>query len=215
VRSISSNRSERICSARADITGGILSLDYRIDWSGWNQSVTLTQMAAEARIDAARLSQIRDAADDFLTLAKDAHLTGRPPRQTDPTVRALLDKVFDLASIEGATLTASDIARANEWFAAGDRIGTVYILAGTGVSDTTRLPTDRNVQQRTHRNVAAFAPEFARYLDFQTKLAAIMADAELNRAVKADEDLERPALKREFAEVRATLAESLTGDLTT
>jgi len=215
IRSISSSRSERICSARADVTDGFLNLDYRIDWSGWNQSVTLTEMVAEARIDPARLSQIRDAADDFLSLAKDAHVTGRPPRQTDPAVRALLDKVFDLASIEGTTLTASDITKANEWFTAGDRIGTVYILAGTGASDITRLSTDRNVQQRTHRNVAAFAPEFARYLDFQAKLATIMADAELNRAAKADEDLDHPAVKREFAEVRATLAESLTGDLTT
>jgi hypothetical protein len=215
VRSVSSTRSERTCAARADIPGGILNLDYRIGWSGWSKNVTITRAEAETRIEQAQLDGVKNAANDFLVLARDSAVNGRPPRHSEPTVRALLDRIFDLSEIEGATLAVSDIAKANEWFSAGDRVGTVYILAGTGVSDINRLPSDPNVQRRTHRNVAEFAPEFARYLDFQVKLAGIMMDAELKRAAKGGPDMERPEVKREIAEVRTTLAETLTGDLTT
>jgi hypothetical protein len=215
VRSVSSTRSERTCAARADIPGGILNLDYRIGWSGWSKSVTVTRAEAETRIEQAQLDGVKNAANDFLVLARDSAVNGRPPRHSEPTVRTLLDRIFDLSEIEGATLAVSDIAKANEWFSAGDRVGTVYILAGTGVSDINRLPSDPNVQRRTHRNVAEFAPEFARYLDFQVKLAGIMMDAELKRAAKGGPDMERPEVKREIAEVRTTLAETLTGDLTT
>lgn len=215
VRSVSSTRSERTCAARADIPGGILNLDYRIGWSGWNKSVTITRAEAETRIEQAQLDDVKNAANDFLVLARDSAVNGRPPRHSEPTVGTLLDRIFDLSEIEGATLAVSDIAKANEWFSAGDRVGTVYILAGTGVSDINRLSSDPNVQRRTHRNVAEFAPEFARYLDFQVKLAGIMMDAELKRAAKGGPDMERPEVKREIAEVRTTLAETLTGDLTT
>ena len=51
-----------------------------------------------------------------------------------------------------------------------------------------------------------FAPEFARYLDFQVKLGAIMMDAELDRTAKDGQAAaDRPQVGREVAEVRATL----------
>src|SRR6266540_545850 len=165
VKSLSSTSSERMCQARADIPGGALNLQYRIDWSGWSKRVTITEAEAEAKIDSARLDEVKKAA---------------------------------------------------EWFVAGDRVGTIYILAGTGVNDINKLPNDANVQRRTHRNVADFAPEFARYLDFQVKLAGIMMDVELNHTAKSGKDsLDRPEVKKEVAEARSTLAETLTGDLTT
>ena len=215
MKSVSSTKSERTCTARAEVPGGALNLDYRIDWSGWSKRITITRADAETKIEQAQLDNVKTAASDFLMLAKDSPTTGRPPRQSEPTIAALLDKIFDLSEIEGATLAVSDVGKANEWFVAGDRVGTVYILAGTGVSDINKLPNDPNVQRRTHRNVAEFAPEFARYLDFQVKLAGIMMDAEVNRTARAPQDTDRPEVKREIDEVRSTLAESLTGDLTT
>jgi hypothetical protein len=216
VKSLSSTSSERMCQARADIPGGALNLQYRIDWSGWSKRVSITEAEAEAKIDSARLDEVKKAADDFLALARDAHVNGRPPRQSEPTIKALLDKIFDLSEFEGATLAIADVPKAAEWFIAGDRVGTIYILAGTGVNDINKLPNDANVQRRTHRNVADFAPEFARYLDFQVKLAGIMMDVELNRTAKGGKDsLDRPEVNKEVAEARSTLAETLTGDLTT
>src|SRR5499426_333316 len=215
VKALSSTRSERTCSVRADAQGRVIYLDYRIGWSGWDESCTITRAETESRIEQELMDDVRAAAKDFLELAKDSTISGKPPRYTEPTVATLLDRIFDLSEIEGATLAAADIARANVWFAAGDRVGTVYILAGTGVGDINRLPNDPNVQRRTHRNVSEFATEFARYLDFQVKLAGMMMDAELKRTAKAGPDMERPEVMREIADVRTTLAETLTGDLTT
>ena len=215
VRSLGSVSSENTCKARADVPGGFLNLDYRIAWEGWKAGVTLTRVEAMATIEPARLGEIRRAVSDFLALAREAHTTGRPPRQSDPSVKALLDKVFDTSDFDGATLAASDIGRAMEWLNTGDRVGVVYMLAGTGVSEISKLPTDPRSQQRTHLNIAEFAPEFARYLDFQVKLGGAMADAALRRAAEAAPDeLDRPEVKKELGELRTMLTETISGDLT-
>lgn len=220
VKATAASRSERVCAARADTPGAVLSLDYHIDWSGWSPRVTLTDMQAESRIEPEQLLKVKRAADDFLQRAKDSPTSGRPPRQAEPAVAAQLDTIFDITPLERAPLSAADFPKAKEWFRAGDRVGTVYILAGTGVSDIDRLPNDPNVRQRTRRNVVDFAPEFARYLDFQVKLAGIMMDAELARAAKAGDKSDgrgsdQPETGRDAAELRSTLADALTGDLTT
>ncbi len=92
-----------------------------------------------AKIEPARLGEIRRAVSEFLDLARDSHTTGQPPRQSDPAVKALIDTVFDTSDLDGATLAATDIGRALDWFATGDRIGVVYILAGTGVAEIAKL----------------------------------------------------------------------------
>jgi hypothetical protein len=215
VKSLSSEGADRTCQARADVAGGFFNLDYRIEWDGWQARTTITRAEAMAKIEPSRLSEIRRAVGDFLALARDSHTTGRPPRQSEPAVKALLDTVFDTSDLDGATLAASDIGRAMDWFNTGERIGVVYMLAGTGVGEISRLPDDPRMQQRAHRNIAEFAPEFARYLDFQIKLAGAMADAVLRRnAGAAPDELEQPQVKKELAEVRATLRDAMIGDLT-
>jgi len=216
LKTVTSTRSARTCTGRADIPAGLLNLEYRIDWSGWNKRVTIARAEAEAKIEDARLNEVKKAVDDFMDLAKDSHMNGRPPRQSQQNVNDLLDKIWDVSDIEGTRLVVADIGKANEWFAAGDRVGTVYILAGTGVNDMDKLPNEANVQQRTRRNVVDFAPEFARYLDFQMKLVFIMLDAELNRVETSERDaLDRNDVKQEIATVRTTVAETLAGALTT
>jgi hypothetical protein len=215
VRALAAEGAQRSCQARADIPGGFFNLDYRIEWEGWKARVTIVRADPMARIEPARLARIRRAVSDFLALARDSHTTGRAPRQSDPGVMTLLDTVFDTSELDGATLAASDIGRALDWFAAGERIGVVYMLAGTGADDMSKLSDDAASQQRTHRNVATFAVEFARFLDFQVKLAGAMADAALKRmAEAAPQELESPDVKRAFTDVRSTLADTMTGDLT-
>jgi hypothetical protein len=215
VKSLNSEGADRTCQARADVAGGFFNLDYRIEWDGWQARTTITRAEAMARIEPSRLTEIRRAVSDFLALARDSHTTGRPPRQSEPAVKTLLDTVFDTSDLDGATLAASDIGRAMDWLNTGERIGVVYMLAGTGVGEISRLPDDPRMQQRTHRNIAEFAPEFARYLDFQIKLAGAMADAVLRRSAgTAPDELEQPAVKKELAEVRATLRDAMIGDLT-
>jgi len=214
VRAVSATRTERVCAARMEYSGGQIDLLYRIDWNGWTPQVKITEMAAQAVIEPEHLDEVRKAADEFVSLASASPVNGHPPRQSEPTVRRLLDTVFDLAKVEGAALAPSEVAKALDWSRAGDRIGTVYILAGTSVGDVTRLANNPTAQQRTHRNVADFAPEFARYLDFEVKLGAIMMEAELKRAADASDE-ERVEAKRITDDVRATLAQTLAGDLTT
>jgi hypothetical protein len=216
LKTISSTGSERMCAGRADFPAGVSNLEYRVHWSGWSSRHTVVREEAELKIEPARLEDVRKAADDFLAFARGSHVTGRPPRLSDPAVRELLDKVFDLSELDGTPLVAADVTKAIDWFFTGDRVGTIYILAGTGIDDINKLPNDPNVQRRTHRNVAEYATEIGRYLDFQIKLAAIMMEAELGRAAKAGADaLNRPEVRREIAEVRSTLADTLTGTLTT
>jgi hypothetical protein len=216
MKTISSKSAERICAGRADFPAGVSNLEYRVDWSGWSSRLTILRDDAEFKIEPARLEDVRKAADDFLAFARDSHVTGRPPRLSDPAIRELFDKVFDLSELDGTPLVATDVTKAIDWFISGDRVGTVYILAGTGIDDINKLPNDPGVQRRTHRNVAEYATEFARYLDFQIKLAVIMMEAELSRAAKAGAGiLDRPEVKREIADVRSTLAETMTGTLTT
>jgi hypothetical protein len=214
VRFISATRSERLCAARMEFPGGLIDLQYRIDWDGWNPQVAITEMAAQAKIEPEHLDEVKKATDEFMSLASESLTNGRPPRLTEPTIRRLLDTVFDLARVEGATLASSDLGKALEWSRAGDRIGTVYMLAGTGVTDLANLARSPAAQQRTHRNVADFAPEFARYLDFEVKLAGIMAEAELKRDADAG-DADPADSKRKAEEARSVLAETVAGDLTT
>jgi len=85
----------------------------------------------------------------------------------------------------------------------------VYILAGTGLSKLAELPATAAGQQQTRRNVADFAPEFARYLDFQVKLAGLVADAELAQT-SAENDAPRG-----LDQARTLLTETVMGELTT
>ena len=213
---LSSTKAEQLCKVRADIRGGAIDLEYRVHWNGWTPQVTIDKTENEAKVEPAQLDAVRKAADEFLSLASQSHVNGRPPRLAEPTIRGLLEKIFDVSELQGATLAGADIGKAAEWYAIGDRVGTVYILAGTGFNDIAKLPNDPALQRQSHRNVAEFAPEFARYLDFQVRLAAIMMKAVLKRNASGDKAmLDRPEVKRESAEARVTMAETLTGVLTT
>jgi hypothetical protein len=215
IKMISATTTERMCAGRADFPSGMSTLEYRADWNGWSSRFAVVREQAEVKIDRARLEDVRKAADDFLAFARNSHVTGRPPRLSDPAIRELFDKVFDLSDLDGTPLVATDVTKAIDWYFAGDRVGFVYILAGTGFDDMNKLPNDPNIQRRTHRNIAEYAAEVARYFDFQIKLAAIMMEAELSRTAKASADApQRPEVRREITEVRNTLFDVFTGTLT-
>src|SRR5262249_34120847 len=153
---LSATSSARNCTARADFDGGTVLFDYRIYRDGWSQRVTITYAKVEAKIPQMQLDDVKKAANDFFNLARDSHNSGRPPRESEQSVQELLDGIFDVSEFEGLTLAATDIAKANDWYLTGDRVGTVYMLAGTGTDDVEKLPSDTETQQRMHRNVADF-----------------------------------------------------------
>jgi hypothetical protein len=120
-----------------------------------------------------RLTAIENAASEFQTLAQGAAQSGQPPRQSDPKVKPLLDAVFDTSILNtAAPLPHSDIQNVNEWSLRVLNIGAVYILAGTGYTDFSKLSNvgaaeQPKLREKIDGNTVAFAPEMGRYLDAQ------------------------------------------------
>src|SRR5262249_39078726 len=88
---LSSTPNQRSCTGRADIAGGSVLFDYRVDWDGWSKRVTVTRAEVEAKIAQTQLDDVKKAASDFFNLARDSHNTGRPPRESEQGVKELLD----------------------------------------------------------------------------------------------------------------------------
>lgn len=125
----------------------------------------------------------RKAADTFAALAKDAYRTGDAPRNSDASIAALLDDVFNVDAVKAKpALRGVDRRSLDEWSLAATRVGVIYLLAGTGVSEDTgtiaglhrafeRAQGDLAVARRSDRNVVAFAPEVGRWVDATVTLA--------------------------------------------
>jgi hypothetical protein len=190
-------------------------MGYRIYWEDWMPAWQVVGALGVATIDPGRLNQARWSAERLLALAGNSHTSGRPPRRSDPAVAALLDKIFDFSAFGSEALDYGETTRAIQWFNAADRVGLVYILAGTGVTDMAKLANDLNEQNRTHRNVAAFAPEMAQFLDFQIVLLHALARANISHmAFAAPAQLESEDFRKTLAEVRSTTVRTIIKVLT-
>jgi hypothetical protein len=150
--------------------------------------VRLTGEVVTAKLDARRTDAIASAADMFLAASRNSHLTGMPPRQTDPAIDAALAVILGASDLAAEVLTADEIDKALQWLKTADRIGAVYLLAGTGFEDFATVPQTAMLQQRLRGNVTAFADEFGRYTDFQMIALAAIANAQMraSAAGKAD-----------------------------
>ena len=117
------------------------------------------------------------AADQFVALAHGSETSGQVPRQTDPAAGPLLDAVFNTNVLHsGPTPSLSQMDPVNDWLFSTVRVGQVYLLAGTGVTDVSKA-TDPATETRAESNIVTYAPEYGRYLDAQLsvmdELAAI------------------------------------------
>lgn len=170
---------------------------------------------AAAAIDSARVSEARKAAAAFLALAKNSHRTGQVPRQSDPAVKALIDKTLDTAAIDKG-VAFGDIPRIEEWMAAGQKVAVVYLLAGTGAADLAKLSTDQKTLQRINRNIAEFQTEYGRYTDFQVAMAGAMLDAVQSRLDAASpKERDDPKTKSGLAGISARVTQTLIGVVST
>jgi hypothetical protein len=173
--------------------------------------------AGAATVDAARIAAVDKAADAFLKLGKDAYKTGEPPRQSTPQVEKLLATLCDTGGLnDGKAVPFSDLTKLNDWLMKLTQVGMVYILAGTGVSDTAKLgEIDDKGKAKIAANTVAFAPELGRYIDatlavMQAEMATIL--------VKMTEDpasLATPKAQHGLGETRAGVTRTLAGVVTT
>ncbi len=139
------------------ITGGLSQL---FGPSGDPQVVAATDAAAKA-------------AASFATLAKDSATTGKVPRLTDPAAAPVINAVFNVEVLKGKTLGEGDLKPLSDWSLAAVNVGNTYILAGTGVTDPTKI--DDKAATRINENTVAYAEELGRYLDAQLVLQSSLA----------------------------------------
>ncbi len=173
--------------------------------------------AGASALDAAKVATINKATDSFVALAKDSAKTGRPPRQSDPGVKPLLGVVLDTTVIQGGPpQPMSALDRLNAWNLAVVKVGLVYILAGTGITDIASLPNTPEVVARINRNTVEFAPEMGRYIDAQLWVEAAIIDTVSGYlATAAKAELDRPNIKSGLAEIRSGAARTINGVITT
>ena len=200
---------ENRCQARLTVAGDTAVVGYRIYWDGWSAMVRMTGAVGTLKLDPARMNAISKAVDDFLELARESHLTGNPPRQTDPAVDTLLTAVFDTRGLAGI-LAPSEMDSTIEWFNAGDSIGSVYVLAGSGFNDLAKLPATDAMQQRMRANVVRFADEFGRYTNFQMTILAAIAEAQMSFIANGpDAEIAADDFRAKVADVHGTFSQAM------
>ena len=172
--------------------------------------------SAFAAVDRAKVSAAEQAANQFVRLARDSAKTGKPPRESDPAVKALLDKVFDTTATSTIGVEFSDLPGINRWMAIGDRVGLVYMLAGTGTNNLMQAATNPKTAKLIPVNIAAFEAEYGRFSDFQVALWSYALDAiaaKLATAPAAERD--NPKFKGGLNQVGGSIAQTIAGVITT
>ncbi|MDC7788021.1 hypothetical protein PQJ75_29555 [Rhodoplanes sp. TEM] len=155
-----------------------------------------------AQIDPGKLAAAQAATLRFLTLARGSETTGRMPRESDPTVRQLLDTVFDTRDVRGP-ISFQELAPLSQRMVTGARIGTAYMLAGTGAPDLPALAKDPQADAKVNRNVVRFAPEMGRFLDFELRIQGAIVEAVLVQlAGMRAEEAARPNVQAGIASIR-------------
>lgn len=168
-------------------------------------------------LDASQVDAIARAADAFAELAKNAHITGKPPRQSDPNAKPLLDLVFNTAEIErGRPTPFSQLELLNRWNLAALKVGQIYMLAGTGATDIAAAANDPNAVEKVDRNTAEFAQELGRYFDAQLRLQGAVIDTVQEFVKTASRaQIDNPKVKSGLGQIRSGFVRSVNGVLTT
>jgi hypothetical protein len=179
-------------------------------------SILVASSSGAHALDAGKVEAITKAADAFVTLAKDSHTTGRPPRQSDAAAKPLLDTVFDTREINRGRVPWGQLLTLNNWNLAVIKVGLVYMLAGTGAEDLAALNNKPEAVAKVDRNTVEFAPELGRYFDAQLRLQGAIMDTVqefLRTAQRAQ--LDNPQFKSGVGQIRSGVAQTITGMLGT
>jgi hypothetical protein len=174
----------------------------------------LATISGAAALDASKIAAINKAAESFVALAKDS---ATPPRQSDPAVKLLLDKVLDTTELQsGPAQPMAALENLNAWNFAVIKVGLVYVLAGTGVTDVSKLPNTPEIAQKINQNTVEFAPEMGRYFDAQLWIEeAVMDSVGAFMTSASQAQLEQPNFKSGVAKIRAGVTQTIYGALTT
>jgi hypothetical protein len=175
--------------------------------------IIATTSAAPAAMDQAKIAAAQKAAADFVKLAGNSARTGKPPRDSDPKVKALLDTVFDTGAMTAVEF--SDLPRITQWLANADKVGIVYMLAGTGTNNLAAA-TNPKIADRINKNIAEFETEYGRFVDFQIALSGFTLDAIRSKMDQASEkERKSPKFQAGFVQAGSGIAQTIAGALST
>jgi hypothetical protein len=204
---------ERLCTAVARRDGRTANVSYRNYWNGWTPKVRLSGEIVTLKLDATRTAAISEAMETFLAASRDSHRTGQPPRQTAQEIETALATVFGASDLAAEPLAPVEIDKALAWLKDADRVGAVYLLAGTGFDDFAKVPRTDAIQRRMRSNVVTFADEFGRYTDFQMVVLAAVANAQM-RLIRGSEPADRTGTAAASGDdVKAQLSQALKSGL--
>jgi hypothetical protein len=171
----------------------------------------LTTAPAGAEMDQNKVAAAQKAAGDFVKLARNAAKTGKPPRESDPAVKALLDTVLDTSAMRSPEF--SDIPRITQWLANADKVGLVYMMAGTG-SNNLAAARNPKIADRIGRNIAEFQDEYGRFVDFQLALSGFTVDAIRAKLDQASEkERKNPKFQGGFVQAASGITQTIAGTL--
>src|ERR1700751_5964711 len=115
--------------------------------------------------DAAAGAPIDRPADAFVALAGDSANTGKAPRQTDPAVKPLLDRILDTSELQHGVQPVPELGALGKWALAIVKVGTIYTLAGSGIAKLEAVPNDPAIIEKLNHNAVVFPSEMGRYYD--------------------------------------------------
>lgn len=174
-------------------------------------AITFGPFASAQSLDQAKIADAIKAKDALVALGKDAYQTGRPPRQSDPKVDALLNTALQLDFVPlDTTLPRSEFGNILTLLTSVLQVGTIYITAGTGTPDLTKASP-----AQVDRNTVKFAPEIGRYIDTQLRISKVLIRC-LVEAMAADPAaFQNPQTAAGLQQMRAGTAQTVNGVLDT
>lgn len=175
----------------------------------------LLPLPAGAQIDAGKAESAKKAAAQFAELASGSEKTGKPPRDSDPAVKKLMDAVFDTRDIDAAkSIPSQALQPLGQRIMTGTQVALFYMLAGTGITDLAQAGNVPSIGERVNLNTIEFASELGRYFDFQLKVQGAVVDGVQARLATAKRD-EVKRMEAGIAEVRAGTQRAISGIIET
>jgi hypothetical protein len=115
------------------------------------------------------------AADQLVTMSQGGAL---PPRATDAAAAPLINSVFNTAAVPTTPVSDKELDAVNDWLSSANRVGQLYILAGTGsasITDTNSAAP--SIEEQASLNVVTYAPEMGRYFDTELAIMGLEASS--------------------------------------
>jgi hypothetical protein len=149
----------------------------------------------------------------FETLAANSSQPGATaPRLTDPQAGPLLRKVFDTQALANAAAPPFDkIDPLQNWLLALTRVGTTYLLAGTGKTDLSSAASDMGLQRQVGQNMLTYGPEIGSYFDAQNAVLRLEVMSVRDHVAQVPADANSPGM----AKVRGGVAQTIGGEIQT